>query len=178
MAADLDEEVAAPSRAIASRSLAGRQGPGDGEEDREPGRLPALATTSPPTAEKARLLPPALELGRVEHDVADRRVGERLRDHEDGVPAGWSGRSMKGRRAITFGCPGPARLRHQAPAEALVEAEDAEIAAGAGHRRDHRRGALVGEVRSREAEMESGESRIGASPSTRPRGPRREPGRR
>jgi len=59
-----------------------------------------------------------------------------------GVPAGWPGRSMKGRRAMIFGRRLSASVRHQA--------------AGGGHRLDHRRCARMRDVGHREAEMEPG----------------------
>ncbi len=103
-------------------------------------------------------LAPALELRR--HGArrrAPRRRRAASRSRRPACRQDGPGRSMKGSRAITLG-----RLGAGEPAPpgarrgALVEPEDAEIAARSGHRLDHRRGARVGDVGDREAEMEAG----------------------
>ena len=113
-----------------------------------------------PRSEERRprlLLPaPALEARGIEHDVAHGGVCEWLQTTKTGVPAGWPGRSMKGRRAITFGrCRRRGRATRRRP-DALVEAEDAEVGPGRGDGGDHRRGALVRAVGHAEAEVEAG----------------------
>ena len=147
MAADLDHvgEVGpgVPEGFLSGCSLRrARQGEQHGKPLRVAGAGDDFAAE--PCQRLARRLAPALELGRVEITSRMAASARGFAITKTGVPAGWSGRSMKGKRAMIFGPSGaheaaPPRARRNA----LVEPKDAEIAARARHGFNHRDGARV-----------------------------------